>query len=76
LSLRTHNTVVPCICALSSLFRIPPLYSRDGSGQRQGLSLSGARNDADLVVGFLFFFFFLLFFFGFAAADFLEALLE
>src|ERR1700759_3224967 len=27
LSLRTHKTVVPCICALSSLFCIRPLYN-------------------------------------------------
>src|SRR5580698_4875284 len=35
LSLRTHKTVVPCICALSALFCIRPLYNLDGLGQKQ-----------------------------------------
>src|SRR5258707_703829 len=34
LSLRTHSTVVPCICALPWPVCIPPLYSRARSGQR------------------------------------------
>src|SRR5208283_898626 len=36
LSLRTHRTVVPCICALPWLLRIPPLYSGDWFKARLG----------------------------------------
>src|SRR5437868_5233739 len=34
LSLRTNSTVVPCICALLSRFRIPPLYCIPTNGSR------------------------------------------
>src|SRR5580698_8865566 len=78
LSLRTHKTVVPCICALSSLFRIPPLYNLDGLGQKQGRApASTHKSSLQGTSGSVVFFFFpLLLFFGFAAADFLEALVE
>src|SRR5580693_3157366 len=79
LSLRTHKTVVPCICALSSLFRIPPLYNLDGLGQKQRWPRRVSTRKSSLPGtsgSVVFFFFFLLLFFGLAAADFLEALIE
>src|SRR5215510_12705002 len=76
LSLRTHKTVVPCICAPCWLLCIQPLYNRGRWGQKRLLAIEGDYHGRELVVGLLFFFFFLLFFFGFAAADFLEALVE
>src|ERR1700721_595002 len=50
LSLRTHRTVVPCICALSSLFGIPPLYTRGRLYQQLRLSLGWGGDAGPSVV--------------------------